>query len=231
MNNESAIRKSLSEVHASVLTDRKGLRKLFAFLGPAYLVSVGYMDPGNWATDIAGGSKFGYTLIWVLLMSNLMAILLQSLSARLGIVRQLDLAQASRASYHPVVNFVLWILAEIAIAACDLAEVLGMAIGLKLLFGLPLIWGVTLTVLDTLILLVLQSYGMRKIEAFIIALVVIIGLSFLLEMIWAKPDVGELVKGFIPSLPSEEALYIAIGIIGATVMPHNLYLHSSLVQT
>jgi manganese transport protein len=164
-------------------------------------------------------------------MSNLMALLLQSLSARLGVVRQLDLAQASRSSYHPVVNFCLWILAEIAIAACDLAEVLGMAIGLQLLFGLPLIWGVTLTVLDTLLLLVLQSYGMRKIEAFIIALVAIIGVSFLMEMIWAKPAVGELMKGFIPSLPSDEALYIAIGIIGATVMPHNLYLHSSLVQT
>ncbi|MFN8888892.1 MAG: Nramp family divalent metal transporter, partial [Cyclobacteriaceae bacterium] len=192
---------------------------------------VGYMDPGNWATDIAGGSKFGYALIWVLLMSNLMALLLQSLSARLGVVRQLDLAQASRSSYHPIVNFCLWILAEIAIAACDLAEVLGMAIGLQLLFGLPLIWGVSLTVLDTLLLLVLQSYGMRKIEAFIIALVAIIGVSFLMEMIWAKPDMGELAKGFIPSIPSDEALYIAIGIIGATVMPHNLYLHSSLVQT
>lgn len=224
--------KSLSEVHSTVdTTHRSTWKKLIAFLGPAYLVSVGYMDPGNWATDIAGGSKFGYTLLWVLLMSNLMAILLQSLSARLGIVRQLDLAQASRASYHPIVNFCLWILAEIAIAACDLAEVLGMAIGLKLLFGLPLVWGVTLTVLDTLLLLILQSYGMRKIEAFIIALVFIIGASFLLEMIWAKPDVGELVKGFVPSLPSNEALYIAIGIIGATVMPHNLYLHSSLVQT
>ncbi len=232
MNGASAQRKSLSEVHASVdVTSHRGWRKLLAFLGPAYLVSVGYMDPGNWATDIAGGSKFGYALIWVLFMSNLMAILLQSLSARLGVVRQLDLAQASRTTYHPMVNFCLWILAEIAIAACDLAEVLGMAIGLKLLFGLSLIWGVSLTVLDTLLLLILQSYGMRKIEAFIIALVVIIGISFLMEMIWAKPDVGELVKGFIPSLPSEEALYIAIGIIGATVMPHNLYLHSSLVQT
>jgi manganese transport protein len=229
-NNEQ--RKSLSEVHASVdVTNRKGWRKLFAFLGPAYLVSVGYMDPGNWATDIAGGSQFGYTLIWVLLMSNLMALLLQSLSARLGIVRQLDLAQASRSSYHPVVNFCLWILAEIAIAATDLAEVLGMAIGLQLLFGLPLIWGVSLTVLDTLLLLVLQSYGMRKTEAFIIALVGTIGVSFLLEMFWAKPDMGELMKGFIPSIPNDTALYIAIGIIGATVMPHNLYLHSSLVQT
>lgn len=232
MSEATLQRKSLSEVNASVdATNRKGWRKLLAFLGPAYLVSVGYMDPGNWATDIAGGSKFGYALLWVLLMSNMMALLLQSLSARLGVVRQLDLAQASRSSYHPVVNFCLWILAEIAIAACDLAEVLGMAIGLQLLFGLPLIWGVTLTVLDTLLLLVLQSYGMRKIEAFIIALVAIIGVSFLMEMIWAKPAVGELVKGFIPSLPSDEALYIAIGIIGATVMPHNLYLHSSLVQT
>jgi manganese transport protein len=232
MNSTTLQRKSLSEVHASVdATNRKGWRKLLAFLGPAYLVSVGYMDPGNWATDIAGGSKFGYALLWVLLMSNMMALVLQSLSARLGVVRQLDLAQASRSSYHPVVNFCLWILAEIAIAACDLAEVLGMAIGLQLLFGLPLIWGVSLTVLDTLLLLVLQSYGMRKIEAFIIGLVAIIGISFLMEMIWAKPAIGQLMKGFIPSLPSDEALYIAIGIIGATVMPHNLYLHSSLVQT
>src|SRR5688572_17699062 len=223
---------SLPEVHASVDTHKsKGFRKFFAFLGPAYLVSVGYMDPGNWATDIAGGSRFGYALIWVLLMSNLMALLLQSLSARLGIVRQLDLAQASRGSYNRFVNFCLWILAEIAIAACDLAEVLGMAIGLQLLFDLPLLWGVSLTVLDTLLLLFLQSYGIRKIEAFIIALVAIIGGAFVVEMILAKPDLGELAIGFIPSLPNDQALYIAIGIIGATVMPHNLYLHSSLVQT
>src|SRR5688572_21176775 len=225
-------RKSLSEVHSSVNTKgRGGWRKVLAFMGPAYLVSVGYMDPGNWATDIAGGSKFGYTLIWVLLMSNLMALLLQSLSARLGVVRQMDLAQVSRRTYNKGVNFSLWILAEIAIAACDLAEVLGMAIGLQLLFGLPLIWGVSLTVLDTLLLLVLQSYGIRKIEAFIIALVAIIGGAFLVEMFLAKPDFPELVKGFIPSIPNDQALYIAIGIIGATVMPHNLYLHSSLVQT
>jgi manganese transport protein len=224
--------RSLSEVNASIEAGSvKGWRKVIAFLGPAYLVSVGYMDPGNWATDIAGGSKFGYTLIWVLLMSNIMALLLQSLSARLGVVRQLDLAQASRRTYHPAINFVLWILAEIAIAACDLAEVLGMAIGLKLLFGLPLIWGVSITVLDTLLLLVLQSYGMRKIELFIISLVAIIGGSFLLEVIFAKPAWNELATGFIPSIPNDEALYIAIGIIGATVMPHNLYLHSSLVQT
>lgn len=228
----TATSKSLSEVHASIdATNKKGWRKVLAFLGPAYLVSVGYMDPGNWATDIAGGSQFGYTLIWVLLMSNLMALLLQSLSARLGIVRQLDLAQASRKTYHPVINYALWFLAEIAIAACDLAEVLGMAIGLQLLFGLPLIWGVSLTVLDTLLLLVLSSYGMRKIEIFIIALVAIIGGAFLVEMILAKPDVTEIASGFIPSIPSDVALYIAIGIIGATVMPHNLYLHSSLVQT
>lgn len=225
-------RKSLGDVHGSVdVTSQKGWRRLFAFMGPAYLVSVGYMDPGNWATDIAGGSQFGYTLIWVLLMSNVMALLLQSLSARLGIVRQLDLAQASRSTYSRGVNFSLWILAEIAIAACDLAEVLGMAIGLNLLFGLPLIWGVTLTVFDTLLLLVLQNYGMRKIEAFIIALVAIIGGAFFIEMILAKPALSELASGFIPSLPNDTALYIAIGIIGATVMPHNLYLHSSLVQT
>ncbi|MBX7126337.1 MAG: Nramp family divalent metal transporter [Cyclobacteriaceae bacterium] len=232
MKEETTTRKSLSEVNATVETgNRRGFRKLLAFVGPAYLVSVGYMDPGNWATDIAGGSRFGYSLLWVLLMSNLMALLLQSLSARLGVVRQLDLAQASRATYGPFVNFCLWLLAEIAIAACDLAEVLGMAIGLQLLFGLPMIWGVSLTVLDTLLLLVLQSYGMRKIEAFIIALVAIIGLSFLVEMLLARPDMNELVLGFIPSLESNQALYIAIGIIGATVMPHNLYLHSSLVQS
>ena len=228
----NALRKSLSEVNSSIdTTQGKGWRKLLAFLGPAYLVSVGYMDPGNWATDIAGGSRFGYALIWVLLMSNLMALLLQSLSARLGIVRQLDLAQASRSSYNRGVNFCLWILAEIAIAACDLAEVLGMAIGLQLLFDLPLLWGVSLTVLDTLLLLFLQSYGIRKIEAFIIALVAIIGGAFLIEMFLAKPNFPELAKGFIPSIPNDQALYIAIGIIGATVMPHNLYLHSSLVQT
>jgi manganese transport protein len=233
MNIDNTIhRKSLSEVNASIeVINRKGWRKLLAFMGPAYLVSVGYMDPGNWATDIAGGSHFGYALIWVLLMSNIMALLLQSLSARLGIVRQLDLAQASRNTYNRGVNFSLWILAEIAIAACDLAEVLGMAIGLQLLFGLPLIWGVSLTVLDTLLLLVLQSYGMRKIEIFIVGLVVIIGASFLVEMFLARPSMSDLAKGFIPSLPNDQALYIAIGIIGATVMPHNLYLHSSLVQT
>ncbi len=225
--------KSLEEVNESVDTrGKKGFfRKLFAFSGPAYLVSVGYMDPGNWATDIAGGSQFGYRLIWVLLMSNIMAVLLQSLSARLGIVRGRDLAQASRESYPAFVNIVLYGMAEIAIAACDLAEVLGMAIGLQLLFGLPMLWGVCLTLLDTFLLLFLINKGMRRMEAFILALVAMIGVAFLLEMVFAKPDLGALVKGFIPGIPDSNALYIAIGIIGATVMPHNLYLHSSLVQT
>ncbi len=225
--------KSLSEVNASVDTTTKPTfwKKLFAFIGPAYLISVGYMDPGNWATDIAGGSQFGYSLLWVLVMSNLMALLLQSLSARLGLVRGLDLAQASRATYPPAVNYLNWILAEIAIAACDLAEVLGMAIGLQLLFGLPLIYGVSITVVDTLLLLVLQRNGIRKMEAFIIALIATIGLAFIAEMIFAQPNAGDLIKGFVPSIENYGALYIAIGIIGATVMPHNLYLHSSLVQT
>lgn len=189
------------------------------------------MDPGNWATDLAGGSQFGYTLIWVLLMSNLMALLLQSLSARLGIVRRRDLAQANRETYPRSANFVLYILAEIAIAATDLAEVLGMAIGIQLLTGLPLIWGVLITVLDTFLLLILQRLGMRKMEAFIIGLVFIIGASFLIEIILAKPQLSEIASGFVPHIPNDTALYIAIGIIGATVMPHNLYLHSALVQT
>ncbi len=225
--------KSLEEVHATVdTTAKKGFfKKLFAFMGPAYLVSVGYMDPGNWATDIAGGSQFGYTLIWVLLMSNIMAVVLQSLSARLGIVRGRDLAQACKETYPPIVNISLYILAEIAIIATDLAEVLGMAIGLQLLFDIPLLWGVALTFLDTFILLFLINKGMRKMEAFILALVAIIGGAFFIEMILAKPHIPDLMAGFIPSMPNNTALYIAIGIIGATVMPHNLYLHSSLVQS
>ncbi|TRZ41315.1 Nramp family divalent metal transporter [Robertkochia solimangrovi] len=225
--------RSLDEVHESVDTSGKRSRfgRILAFLGPAYLISVGYMDPGNWATDLAGGSRYGYALIWVLLMSNIMALLLQSLSARLGIVRGRDLAQASAETYPPVVNFFLYFLAEIAIAACDLAEVIGMAIGLQLLFDIPLIWGVCLTVFDSFILLFLISKGMRKMEAFIIALISVIGLCFVVEMILAKPDMSELVTGFVPTLPDDGALYIAIGIIGATVMPHNLYLHSSLVQS
>ena len=224
---------SLSEVNQSVDTTgkKRGWRKMLSFLGPAYLISVGYMDPGNWATDLAGGSKFGYSLIWVLLMSNLMALLLQGLSARLGIVRGRDLAQANREAYPRMVNLALYLLAEIAIAACDLAEVLGMSIGIQLLTGLPLIWGVSITVLDTFLLLYLQKMGMRKMEAFIISLVAIVAISFLIEIIFAAPVFGEIVQGFIPSSLSDEALYIGIGIIGATVMPHNLYLHSALVQT
>src|SRR5258706_12184227 len=242
--------RSLSEVHETVDTTslkKPGWRRILSFFGPAYLVSVGYMDPGNWATDLAGGSKYGYTLIWVLLMSNLMALLLQSLSARLGIVRGRDLAQANRETYPRYMNFILWVLAEIAIAACDLAEVLGMAIGIQLLTGLPLIWGVSITVLDTFLLLYLQRLGIRKMEAFIIALIGVIGVCFLINIIIAQPQLFEMLRGFIPSLPEakdlyaarqmhnalpkETALYLAIGIIGATVMPHNLYLHSSLVQT
>lgn len=224
---------SLSEVHESVDTTApgKGWRRMLAYIGPAYLVSVGYMDPGNWATDLQGGAQFGYQLIWVLLMSNLMALLLQSLSARLGIVRRRDLAQANRETYPPLVNFCLYILAELAIAACDLAEVLGMAIGIHLLTGLPLVWGTVITVLDTFLFLFLQRYGIRKMEAFIICLVLIIGCSFLIEMVIAKPDMGEVVKGFVPTVLNNQSLYIAVGIIGATVMPHNLYLHSALVQT
>lgn len=225
--------KSLSEVHGSIdtTTPKKKWHRLFSFLGPAYLVSVGYMDPGNWATDLQGGSKFGYALIWVLLMSNLMALLLQSLSARLGIVRGRDLAQANREAYPKYINYCLYILAEIAIAATDLAEVLGMAIGIQLLTGLPLIWGVSITILDTFLLLYLQKLGMRKMEAFIIGLVAVVAFSFLIEMFFAQPNLVELSAGFIPTIPNDEALYIGIGIIGATVMPHNLYLHSALVQT
>ena len=225
--------KSLGEVHSSVETSGKKSvwKRILAFFGPAYLVSVGYMDPGNWATDLAGGSQFGYTLLWVLLMSNIMALLLQSLSARLGIVRGVDLAQASRQAYPPFVNFILYLLAEVAIAACDLAEVIGMAIGLQLLFGLPMVWGVSITVFDSFLLLFLLRKGMRKMEAFVICLIAVIGGSFFLEMIFAKPDMASLVTGFIPSIPNSTALYIGIGIIGATVMPHNLYLHSSLVQS
>lgn len=225
---------SLSEVHQTIdttLSNRKGWRKILSFLGPAYLISVGYMDPGNWATDLQGGSEFGYSLIWVLLMSNLMALLLQGLSARLGIVRSRDLAQANREAYPKRTNFILYGLAEIAIAACDLAEVLGMAIGIQLLTGLPLVWGVSITVLDTFLLLYLQKLGMRKMELFIIGLVAVITISFIIEIIIAKPNPGDIATGFIPHIENDKALYIAIGIIGATVMPHNLYLHSALVQT
>jgi manganese transport protein len=225
--------KSLEEVHGSIdtSTQQRVWKRFFLFAGPAFLVAVGYMDPGNWATDIAGGSKYGYSLLWVLLMSNLIALLLQTLSARLGIVRGRDLAQASRETYPAAVNYSLWFLAEIAIAACDLAEVLGMAIGLNLLLGLPILWGVSVAILDTFLILYLQRKGIRYMEAFILSLVGIIGVSFFLELLFAQPQIGEMATGFIPGIKDSGALYIAIGIIGATVMPHNLYLHSSLVQT
>jgi manganese transport protein len=225
--------RSLSEVHSSVAVpeSRGFLRRLFAFAGPAYLVSVGYMDPGNWATDIAAGSRYGYALIWVLLMSNLMAVLLQSLSARLGLVSGRDLAQACRDRYPPAVNAVLWVLCEVAIAACDLAEVLGSAIGLQLMFGLPLMYGVLVTALDTFLILFLHQAGIRKMEAFILVMVATIGMCFLLEIVISRPDVPAIARGFLPSLPDRDALYYAIGILGATVMPHNLYLHSALVQS
>ena len=223
---------SLSEVHRTVSIP-KGVsiwKRMFAFLGPAYLISVGYMDPGNWATDLEGGARFGYALLWILLMSNLMAILLQTLSARLGIVTGRDLAQSCRDHYSRNINYLLWIFTEIAIAACDLAEVLGTAIGLNLLFGIPLLWGVILTALDTMLFLAIQNMGMRKFEAFILSLITVIGLCFLFELFLSKPDWAGVAGGFVPALPPG-ALYVAIGIIGATVMPHNLYLHSALVQT
>lgn len=225
--------KSLSEVNASVNTNKaSSWRRLLAFIGPAYMISVGYMDPGNWATDIAGGSKFGYSLLWVLIMSNLIALLLQSHCVKLGLVTGKDLAQASRENYPRLINLFLYVLAEIAIAACDLAEVIGMAIGLHLLFpGISILMGVCVTVFDSFILLFLLNKGIRKLEAFIISLVILIGISFFIELLIAKPAVSDIVGGFIPFIQNDEALYIAIGIIGATVMPHNLYLHSSLVQT
>src|SRR5215471_3677941 len=205
---------SLSEVHGSIdTTSRKGpwWRQLFVFFGPAYLVSVGYMDPGNWATDLAGGSRFGYSLLWVLLMSNLMALLLQNLAARLGIVRGRDLAQANREIYPPFINIPLYVLAEIAIAACDLAEVLGLAIGLNLLFHLPLLAGVTIALLDALLLLLIMQWGMRKMEAFILSMVFIMGASFFIEIFLAKPDAVSIVSGLIPRIPNDTALYITIG--------------------
>lgn len=225
--------KSLSDVHESVEISKgkSKIKKALGFFGPAYLISVGYMDPGNWATDLAGGSQFGYALLWVLLMSNIMALLLQSLCTRLGVVRRKDLAQCNRETYPKRMNFVLYILAEIAIAACDLAEVLGMAIGLNLLFGIDVIWGVLISFADTFLIMYLQKLGMRKMELFIIGLISMIGMCFIVEMFLVKPDMAEVMTGFIPHLPNNAALYIAIGIIGATVMPHNLYLHSALVQT
>src|SRR6187399_1714626 len=227
---------SLREVHGSVVVpfDAGFWRKLFAFAGPGYLVAVGYMDPGNWATDLAGGARFGYTLLSVIMISNLMAILLQALAVRLGIASGRDLAQACRDHYSRPATIVLWLLCEIAIAACDLAEVVGAAIALNLLFGLPLIWGVCLTALDVLIVLYLQNRGFRYVEALVVGLILAIAGSFAVELWLARPDLGDVAVGFIPRaevLANGQMLYIAIGILGATVMPHNLYLHSSIVQT
>ena len=229
-------RSSLPEVHRSipVPNGRNFWRKLLAYAGPGYLVSVGYMDPGNWATDIAGGSRFGYTLLSVVLLSNLMAILLQALCVRLGVATGKDLAQACRDYFSPRISFILWILCEIAIAACDLAELLGSAIALNLLFGLPLAWGVCITALDVLVLLFLQGKGFRAVEALVLMLVSTIGLCFAVEIFFAQPDWHGILNGYLPNpavIQSPGMLYLAVGILGATVMPHNLYLHSSIIQT
>jgi len=231
---------SLPEVHRSVAVPQVGrnwfgiLRKLLAFSGPGYLIAVGYMDPGNWATDLAGGAQFYYTLLSVVIISSLMAIFLQHLALKLGVATGRDLAQACRDHFHPVINFSLWIGCEIAIAACDLAEVIGSAIALNLLFGLPLIWGVCLTACDILAVLYLQNKGFRLIEALVLALIGVIAVSFGVQLILSKPDVGAIVWGSLPSaeiLRNPAMFYVAIGILGATVMPHNLYLHSSIAQT
>jgi manganese transport protein len=229
-------RPSLPEVHRSIaIPNGKGFwRKMLAYAGPGYLVSVGYMDPGNWATDIAGGSRFGYALLSVILLSNLMAILLQSLCVRLGVATGRDLAQACRDYFSPRVNMALWVLCEIAIAACDLAELLGSAIALQLLFGLPLAWGVCIMALDVIVLLLLQSKGFRYIEALVITLVGIIAACFTAEIFFSRPAVSGILFGYLPQaeiLQNPEMLYLAVGILGATVMPHNLYLHSAIVQT
>lgn len=227
---------SLPESHHTIQIPRgvSFWRKALAFAGPGYMVAVGYMDPGNWATDLAGGARFGYTLLSVILISNLMAILLQALALKLGIATGRDLAQACRDHYSRPVSFVLWVLCEIAIAACDLAEVIGSAIALNLLFGIPLMWGVCLTALDVLLILLLQNKGFRYLEAFVIALVVTIGVCFGVELFMAQPAMSAVLGGLLPRteiVTNPAMLYIAIGILGATVMPHNLYLHSSIVQT
>jgi manganese transport protein len=227
---------SLAEVHRTIpiIPGASAWRKLLAFAGPGYLVAVGYMDPGNWATDLAGGSAFGYTLLSVILLSNAMAVLLQGLASKLGIVTGRDLAQACRDHYHPVVSFLLWILCEIAIAACDLAEVIGSAIGLNLLFGIPLPIGIAITALDVLIVLFLQHRGFRLLEALVITLIITIAGCFLFEIAISRPEPVAILRGFVPTseiVRNPNMLYIAIGILGATVMPHNLYLHSSIVQT
>lgn len=227
---------SLPEVHRTVTVPRNAswLRKLFAFSGPGFMVAVGYMDPGNWATDLAGGARFGYTLLCVILISNLIAILLQHLCIKLGIATGRDLAQACRDHYSKPVVWFLWILCELAIAACDLAEVVGSAIGLQLLLGVPLIWGCIITVLDVFVILFLQHKGFRYVEALVLALILTIGGCFALELWFSKPSLTGVLLGFIPSsqiLQDPQMLYVSIGILGATVMPHNLYLHSSIVQT
>jgi manganese transport protein len=227
---------SLPEVHRTVPVPATGSfwTKLFAFAGPGYLVAVGYMDPGNWATDLAGGSRYGYRLLSVIMLSNLMAILLQALAARLGIASGRDLAQACRDHYSRSTTIALWILCEIAIAACDLAEVIGSAIALNLLFSLPLMWGVCLTALDVLIVLYLQQYQFRYVEALVVLLILGIAGSFAIELALARPDLGAVLSSTIPSpaiVRNPDMLYIAVGILGATVMPHNLYLHSSIIQT
>ena len=226
---------SLAEAYRTIpVSTGSWFRKLLSFGGPGYLVAVGYMDPGNWATDIAGGAQFGYSLLYVILLSNLMAVLLQGLASKLGIVTGRDLAQACRDAYPKRMGFALWVIAELAIAACDLAEVIGTAIALQLLFNIPLPWGVTLTALDVLVVLWLQGKGFRLLEAMVIALVAVVGVCFLFELILSRPDMAAVASGFIPRaeiLENRDMLYIAIGILGATVMPHNLYLHSSIVQT
>jgi manganese transport protein len=223
--------RSLPEVHGTVTTTHPSIwRRMFAFAGPAYLVSVGYMDPGNWATDLEGGARFGYQLLWILVMSNAMAILLQTLSARLGIVTGRDLAQACADTYPQFVNYPLWFLCEIAIAACDMAELLGAAIALNLLFGIPLLWGVFITAADTLLLLALSNFGIRLIEGIVLSMVTVIAGCMFVEIWLAKPAAGEVLSGLKPHL-TPESLYVAIAMLGATVMPHNLYLHSALVQT
>jgi manganese transport protein len=227
---------SLSEVHRSLVipVSASFFRKLFAFAGPGFLVAVGYMDPGNWATDLAGGSKYNFALLSVVMMSNLMAILLQALSLKLGIATGRDLAQACRDHYSRPASFLLWVICELAIAACDLAEIIGSAIALNLLFGMPLLVGVCITGLDVLIVLFLQNKGFRYIESLVIALIIVIAGCFTWELIISQPDLLGIAKGFVPStqiISDPGMLYIAIGILGATVMPHNLYLHSSIVQT
>jgi manganese transport protein len=229
-------RPSLPEVYSRIHVPESAqfLRKLLAFAGPGFLVAVGYMDPGNWATDLAAGSRYNYTLLSVIMISNLMAILLQSLCIKLGVVTGRDLAQACRGHFSTPANYCLWFVCEIAIAACDLAEVIGSAIALNLLFGIPLLWGVCLTALDVFLILLLQDKGFRYIEALVISLIAVIGICFGLEILFSRPEMAGILKGYIPSaqiVTNKEMLYIAIGILGATVMPHNLYLHSAVVQT